>query len=186
MSPWTWAAAHPSPSPSPRANPHRPWSLPPSLVLGRWLAASPNVHAAPTWGKALIPAWLASARLSWELARRPPSVAPSHLPHFHFLLIFPPTAHSRRPSSLACAWPPAPLLPLSIWPGLLVSLPPLPPIFPFPSLASTRLRLDSPDRLTNLNLLPPHSLFLVIAKTSARVLVYCCWGFFPLRSSPIA
>ena len=167
----------PSPSPSPRANPLHPWSLPSCLVLGRWLAASPNVHAAPTWGKARIPVRLGSARLSWELACCPPSVAPSHLPLFHFLLIFPPTAHSRRASSLACAWLAAPLLPLPNWLACWSLYPPFPPFSHAPSLASTRFA--SPDQLTDLNLLLLHSLFSSSRKTSARVLVYCYWVSFP-------
>lgn len=113
---WCWQL----PSPSSRAkSPNTPGPCHNSLVLGRWLAASPNVDAAPTWGKARIPVWLGSARLSWELACCPPSVAPSHLPHFHFLLIFPPTAQSQTgpPHWPVPGWLVIPLLPLSIWPA---------------------------------------------------------------------
>lgn len=122
----------------PRRRAKSPWPLVPATFPGAGPLAGllpPNVHAAPTWGKARIPVRLGSARLSWELACCPPSVAPSHLPHFPLSPHFP--AHCPLPdghSSLACAWPPVSSPPPSLnlalarcWP---VSLyPPSPPVF---------------------------------------------------------
>lgn len=146
----------------PRRRAKSPWPLVPATFPGAGPLAGllpPNVHAAPTWGKARIPVWLGSARLSWELACCPPSVAPSHLPHFPLSPHFP--AHCPLPdghSSLACAWPPVSSPPslsqFGLGPLLVcLSLPPLPPSL-LPRLASPRLTV-----LTNLNPLPFHSLF---------------------------